>query len=49
MSFNLQVVLYCYRMEEVTSSGCGYESAGVLSLDTDGSTTADDLDGKLDA
>ena len=36
-------------MEEVTSSGCGYESAGVLSLDTDGSTTADDLDGKLDA
>lgn len=31
-------------MEEVTSSGCGYESAGVLSLDTDGSTTADDLD-----
>ena len=35
----------CYRMEEVTSSGCGYESAGVLSLDTDGSTTADDMDG----
>jgi hypothetical protein len=39
-----------FRTEEVTSSGQGYESAGVLSLDTDCSTadcsTTEEFSGK---